>query len=101
MTEPAIGGPGQVFRITAGPFPAGTISTPTEVLIEIGAPDGRPLGPIVATLAPGARQLTVDYNQPDPSPEPSRPPLEVGRYAVHAEDNGHVCVASGMFEVTP
>jgi hypothetical protein len=54
---------------------------------------------MVATLAPGASELSVDFHAPGPASEPAIEPLATGHYAVHAEDHARSCVATGGFDV--
>ncbi len=98
---PAKGGATIEYVIRSGPYPKGSITDPTVVLVEVRDPDGKFAegGLLHATLAPGESSLVVAFHDPLPPQEPARSPLAPGRYTVHVEDEGHTCVADTTFVV--
>ena len=98
--DSSVGSTTDSYRISASGFPPGSWEHLTDVRIDIRrAGDGRFGTTFFVLLVPQAEgSFFVDYNYSYPGEEPL-PPLEPGRYIVHAEANGHECVTVDSFVV--
>lgn len=98
--DPRMGTPTSVYTIRGEGWPAGTIEDLTVVTVwieRIGSDEGSVTW---VWLVPGGTWFFFDYNGPA---GPSEPPstLAVGRYRIHAEDEGHTCSDHATFTVRP
>ena len=98
--NPSVGSTTDSSRLSATGFPPGSWEHLTDVRIDIRrAGDGRFGTTFFVLLVPQAEgSFYVDYNYSYPGEE-RLPPLEPGRYLVHAEANGHECVTVDSFVV--
>ena len=99
VVHPASGAPTAVFEVMASGFPAGTMTKPTNVLLEFTSPKGVMTNRTFLTLAAGATAFTYKFHEQENPQEPVPPPLEAGTWHILGEDEAHTCTAQATFVV--
>lgn len=95
-----VGTPTSVYTIRGAGWPAGTMEDLTVITIwieRIGSQEG---SVVWLWLVPGGTWFYFDYNGASGPNEPT-PSLAIGRYRIHAEDEGHTCSDHATFTVRP